>query len=150
MYKSNIIEIFTGFAVLIIAIIIGIFAFNKIPLKNKISSDCYVVKAYFANANGINTESNVKLSGIKIGTVTSLNLQKDYGVTIEMCIQKNISLPIDSSASIVYENLLGKKYIDIIPGSSNDIMSNGSLISRTDSGLDINIILGKLINLILK
>ncbi|KJV69242.1 outer membrane lipid asymmetry maintenance protein MlaD [Candidatus Neoehrlichia procyonis] len=150
MYKSNLIEILAGFAVSIIAIVIGIFAFNTLPLKSKIRNNCYTIKASFANANGISTENDVKLSGIKIGTVASLYLQKDYSLIVEMCIQKNISLPIDSSASIAYENLLGKKYIDIIPGSSDNVILNGSFIHNTNAGLDINIILEKLITLALK
>ena len=145
MHRSNIIEILVGFIILIGAISIGIVTFNKLPYKNT-SHNCYTIKASFTIVDGLDIGDDVTISGVKIGTVTSISLDREYNPTVAMCIQKNIALPSDSSASLSIANLLGKKYIDIALGSNQDIIPAGGLIEHTNSDLNINVIISKLVN----
>ncbi|GAT76950.1 mce-related protein [Ehrlichia ruminantium] len=149
MHRSNIIEIFIGFLVLAGAISIGIIAFNKLPYKNTLRN-CYTVKAFFSNVDGLDIGDEVTISGVKIGTVTSISLNESYTPIITMCIQKNILLPSDSSASILNSNMLGKKHIDIELGSDQEIIVSEGLIEHTHSDLSFNAIIAKIIDSLIK
>ncbi|MGN7618948.1 MAG: MlaD family protein [Ehrlichia sp.] len=87
MHRSNIIEIFVGFIVLIGAISVGIVTFSKLPYKNT-SHNCYTIKASFTTVDGLDIGDDVVISGVKVGTVTSISLDKAYNPVIAMCIQK--------------------------------------------------------------
>ena len=149
MHRSNIIEIFIGFLVLIGAISIGIIAFNKLPYKTTFRN-CYTVKALFSNVDGLDIGDEVTISGVKIGTVTSVILNESYNPIVTMCIQKSILLPSDSSASILNSNMLGKKHIDIELGSDKEIIVNEGSIEHTHSDLSFNTIIAKVIDSLIK
>ncbi|QGR02211.1 outer membrane lipid asymmetry maintenance protein MlaD [Ehrlichia ruminantium] len=149
MYRSNIIEIFIGLLVLIGAVSIGIVAFNKLPYKNTFRS-CYTVKALFSNVDGLDIGDEVTISGVKIGTVNSISLTEKYIPTVTMCLQKGILLPLDSSASILNSNMLGKKHIDIELGSEQEIIPNEGVIEHTHSDLSFNTIIAKVIDSLMK
>ena len=149
MHRSSVIEIFAGLIVLAAAISIGIIAFKKLS-HNTISHNCYTVKAYFPSVDGLDMGDDITLSGVKIGIVTSISLDTLYNPIVTMCIQKNIVLPSDSSASLSLSNFLGKRYIDIALGSNEDYISTGGFIEHTNSDLNLNVILTKLFNKLVK
>ncbi|ABD45269.1 mce related family protein [Ehrlichia chaffeensis str. Heartland] len=149
MRRSNVIEIFAGLIVLVAAVSIGIIAFKKLPL-NTTSHNCYIVKAHFPSVDGLDIGDDITLSGVKIGTVTSISLDKNYSPTVTMCIQKNILLPSDSSASLSLSNLLGRRHIDIALGSNEDVIPVEGFIEHTSSDLNLNVILTKLVNKFVK
>ena len=149
MHRSNIIEILVGFIILVGAISIGVITFNKLPYKNS-SHGCYIVKASFKSVDGLDIGDDITISGVKVGTVTSISLDKEYQPVVTMCIQKNILLPSDSSASLSIYNLLGKKYVDIALGSNQDNIDAGGFIEYTNSDLNISTIISKLISSFIK
>ena len=139
----NIFDFLVGTIVLIIAII-----FFSLSLKNsKISSqDGYYITAKFENADGINIGSDIKISGVKIGSVTKQILDpSSFRAILTFNIQNSINLPIDSSAKIVSEGLLGSKYISITPGGDEKNISNGQEIAFTQSSINFEELLGKFI-----
>ncbi|WP_395878189.1 outer membrane lipid asymmetry maintenance protein MlaD [Ehrlichia muris] len=149
MHRSSVIEIFAGLIVLAAAISIGIIAFKKLPY-NTTSRNCYTVKAHFPSVDGLDMGDDITLSGVKIGTVTSISLDTTYNPTVTMCIQKNILLPSDSSASLSLSNLLGRRHIDIALGASQDYIPTGGFIEHTNSDFNLNVIFTKLVNKFVK
>ena len=149
MHRSNVIEIFAGFIVLIAALSIGIIAFKKLPFKNT-SHSCYIVKAHFPSVDGLDMGDDITLSGVKIGTVTSISLDRNFTPIVTMCIQKNVLLPSDSSASLSLSNFLGRRYIDIALGSNQYSIPAGGFIEYTNSDLNLNVMLTRLVNRFVK
>ncbi|CEI84995.1 outer membrane lipid asymmetry maintenance protein MlaD [Ehrlichia minasensis] len=149
MHRSNVIEIFAGFIVLIAALSIGIIAFKKLPFNNT-SHSCYTVKAHFPSVDGLDMGDDITLSGVKIGKVTSISLDRNFTPVVTMCIQKNVLLPSDSSASLSLSNFLGRRYIDIVLGSNEDSIPIGGFIEHTSSDLNLNVILTRLVNRFVK
>jgi len=94
--------------------------------------------AEFDRVDGLATGSDVRMSGIKIGTVTSqtLNLNNYYAV-VTMNLSDEISLPIDSSAKITSEGLLGGNYVSLTPGGSEEMLQNGDAIEFTQGSIDL-------------
>ena len=89
---------------------------------------------------------NVKISGIDIGKIVDLKLTKEtYEAQVWMSLEKNISLPEDTSARIASSNLLGGSYVEIIPGVSEKILQNNETIYDTTSSVRFTDLLGKMI-----
>ncbi len=96
------------------------------------------VTAEFDRVDGLATGSDVRMSGIKIGTVTgqSLNTNNYYAV-VTLNLTDEVQLPNDSSAKITSEGLLGGNYVSITPGGSEDMLTDGDEIQFTQGSIDL-------------
>ncbi|MBP7190242.1 MAG: outer membrane lipid asymmetry maintenance protein MlaD, partial [Rickettsiaceae bacterium] len=140
----NVIETVVGFAVLAIAFVFFMFAYNVGASKR--TQDGYVLKANFQSVEGVLEGSDVMIAGIKIGSVKSLALDGDSFVAkAELSINKNVQLPSDSQAIIASSGLLGGKYIMITPGADENILKNNDQIRMTQSSVNLESLIGKLI-----
>ena len=72
----------------------------------------YEINARLPKVDGLAVGTDVRLSGIKIGTVTDLTLDpKTYLVTVHMNIRDDIKLPTDSSVLVTSAGFLGSQYL---------------------------------------
>ena len=144
MNKShNYFDFLVGTIVLIFAI--GFFTYSF--KSSKISSSAgYALFAKFDNADGITIGSDIKISGIKVGSIVEQNLdEKTSKANLKMNIASNVKIPADSSAKIVSEGLLGAKYIAISIGGDEENLKNGQEINFTQSSVNFEELLGKFI-----
>lgn len=139
--KNNLLESLIGFVVVLIAIIFFFYSYSMMGNKN--SSKTYEITAVFNEVSGLMSGSDVRLSGIKIGSVTSQTLNADtFDAVVSMQINNDIKIPTDSSAKISAEGLLGGNYISIEPGGSDEILSDGDVIEFTQGSIDLIGLLG--------
>ncbi|MEK6745743.1 MAG: outer membrane lipid asymmetry maintenance protein MlaD [Rickettsiales bacterium] len=139
--QKNIIETLMGAVVLVVAGVFFAFAYKGSGMQ--IESG-YMVKANFTNASGIALGSDIRIGGIKIGTVSDLTLDANsYEAVISMQIRSTTQLPKDSSASVVSSGLLGEKYIQITPGGDEAMLANGEKIEFTQSAINLEEMIGK-------
>ncbi|RYE12524.1 MAG: outer membrane lipid asymmetry maintenance protein MlaD [Rickettsiales bacterium] len=142
--KRNYTEIFIGSIVLLITIVFVIFAYKKAELKTHIKG--YNITAKFQQIDGISVGSEIKLSGIKIGEVTRYNLDcSDYRAIVTFNIYNEFKIPLDSSAQIVSDGLLGGKYVSISPGADAEFMKSGDELIYTQSSINIENLIGKMV-----
>ncbi|NBX52228.1 MAG: outer membrane lipid asymmetry maintenance protein MlaD [Proteobacteria bacterium] len=139
----NFFDFLVGTIVLVVAITFLVISFKS----SKISSDNgYKILAKFDNADGINIGSDIKISGVKIGTIAEQNLDSDsFQAVLKFNIYNHIKIPSDSSAKIVSEGLLGSKYIAITPGGNDEFLKEGQEINFTQSSINFEELLGKFI-----
>ncbi|PPR78386.1 MAG: putative phospholipid ABC transporter-binding protein MlaD [Alphaproteobacteria bacterium MarineAlpha2_Bin1] len=139
--KNNFFEAFIGAIVLVLATVFLIYTFAMTNIK---SIDGYKVFAEFDRVDGLTVGSDVRMSGIKIGTVLSqkLNLET-YGAIISVELNKDVRLPIDSSAQIISDGLLGSKFLALIPGSDMEYIEPGGTIEFTQSPIILENLLGQ-------
>ena len=141
--KQGIIETLVGFFVLIVAFSFLGFAYNISDFSK--TNNGYTVTANFQNIDGIAKGADVKLAGIKIGSVDSLSLEDNtYYAILSLSINEGVNIPKDSSAIVSTSGLLGGKYIRINPGASDDNFADGGKIKFTQSSLNIEDLIGKL------
>ncbi len=141
---NNYFEIIVGTFVLAAALVFLLESLNRSSVQNK--SDSYVVKAKFNNIDGISTGSDVKISGVKIGSVESQILDSnDFRASLTLTIRADIKLPYDSSIKVSSEGLLGSKYLSISPGSQEEHLEDGDEIEFTQSSVNLEDLLGKFI-----
>ncbi|WP_264337759.1 outer membrane lipid asymmetry maintenance protein MlaD [Wolbachia endosymbiont (group B) of Dolichovespula media] len=151
MRRSNILEIIAGSFVLIFTIFLVFFAINKLSYIKRNYKDCYKIHGLFTNANGVGVGDSVKISGVEIGSITGVSLDKaTYIARIDMCISRDIKLPIDSSALIASSGVVGSKFVNISPGADPKLISHGGKIAHTQAGANMGGIVDKIIGMFTK
>jgi phospholipid/cholesterol/gamma-HCH transport system substrate-binding protein len=127
--KRNAVETVLGAVVLLVASIFVYFAYNTAQVK---AISGYQIEARFFKIGGLTTGSDVRVNGIKVGTVTRTFLDaKTFDAVIQMSIMEEVKLPTDTVASIGSEGIVGGKYIRITPGSAINVIAENELISQT-------------------
>jgi len=139
--RNNLLESLIGFVVILVAIIFFIYSYSM--MGNKSPSKTYEITAVFSEVSGLISGSDVRLSGIKVGSVSSQKLDIDtFEAVVSMQISNDIKIPTDSSAKISSEGLLGGNYISIEPGGSDEILIDGDVIEFTQGSIDLIGLLG--------
>jgi phospholipid/cholesterol/gamma-HCH transport system substrate-binding protein len=134
---SSRIETLVGAAVIALALGFFFYASKTAGVGGGVSGG-YKVIAEFDNAEGINVGTDVRLAGIKIGTVTSQSLNaENYMARIEMTLDPKVSLSDDTAAKVTSEGLLGGKFIAMEPGGSETKLAEGSMMTLTQGAIDI-------------
>lgn len=106
----------------------------------------YEVNAKFFKVGGLNIGSDVRINGVKIGTVMSQKLSnEDYMVDVVLSISSDVKLPDDSVASITSDGLMGNKFVKIEPGNAKIFLSNGDEIKKTKDFETLEDLIGKFI-----
>ena len=140
------VETIMGIVVIFVAAFFLYFAYQV--------SDLQVVKGYDINARflkvgGLNVGSDVRINGIKVGTVIAQNLDpEDYVADVKLSISSNIQLPKDSVVSIVSDGLVGNKFIKIEPGKSKEFLQNGDTVANTKDFKTLEDMVGEIIFLV--
>ena len=108
-------------------------------------SNTYTLKARFQNIGQLKARAPVKIAGVRIGDVQSIQLEPqrmDALVTLSIDKQYN-DIPDDSSAAIFTSGLLGDQYVGIEPGGSPTFLKNGDEMVLTQSAMSIENLIGK-------
>ena len=109
------------------------------------SGNSYMLKARFQNIGQLKARAPVKIAGVRIGDVQSIQLEPqrmDALVTLSIDKQYN-DIPDDSSAAIFTSGLLGDQYVGIEPGGSPTFLKNGDEMVLTQSAMSIENLIGK-------
>jgi phospholipid/cholesterol/gamma-HCH transport system substrate-binding protein len=136
-------EILVGGAVLAVAVGFLVYLLNSTGLGGG-NSDRYDLSAAFRSAQGVAVGTDVRLAGVKVGTVTGVDLDpQSFRAVTTMSLQSNVDIPDDSSVVISTEGLLGGTFVEILPGGSPFNLAAGDEIIDTQSSVS-------LVNLLLK
>lgn len=143
MGKHNIIEAIIGAVVLGVAVFFLIFAYSSSHVK---VSQGYELKARFERADGIIVGSEVRLSGVKVGTVTDLSLDtKSYQAVVTFSVPTHVKVPQDTVAEILGDGLIGNKFIALVPGGDDVTLNPGDIMEYTQSSVSLESLIGQLI-----
>jgi phospholipid/cholesterol/gamma-HCH transport system substrate-binding protein len=138
---GNVVETLIGAVVLAVAVAFLTFAYGRADVGAVAG---YEVVARFERIDGLSAGSDVRMSGIKVGTITSQILDKqDYLAVVHMSIDPEVKLPEDSSAEVISDGLLGSKYMSLVPGGADDMIEPGGEIRFTQSSVSLEQLIGK-------
>jgi len=114
-------------------------------LVNMHEGATYSLKARFSNVGQLKDRAPVKLAGVRIGSVSSIQLEpRKLDALVTFSIDKRFNqIPDDSSASILTSGLLGDQYIGIQPGGSPTNLKNGDQVILTQSAVQLEDLIGK-------
>ena len=140
----NVIETIMGAVVLIVAVTFLVFAYSS-SSSGTVSG--YELTARFNNVAGINAGTDVRLSGIKVGSVTDTALDpKDYTALVTLSIRNSVQLPADTSVRVWSDGLLSASYLDLLPGAEETMLKGGDRIPVTQDPINLLDLITKLIH----
>ena len=140
--RRSAIETVMGAVVLIVAAMFLYFTYNS----GYQHADGYEVTAKFNRIDGLALGSEVRLSGIKVGRVISETLDPNtYLAIVRLSVDRGIRLPVDTTAKITSDSLLGSFYIALEPGAEYKLIPDGGQIVATQDPINIGDLIGRYI-----
>ena len=134
--KNTQVETLIGALVVAVAALFFLFAYQTSG-KGAVRGGYHLV-AEFDNAEGVNVGSDVRMAGIKIGTVVATALNpENYQEKITMQVSDALKLKDDATAKVTAEGLLGSKFIALEQGGSETVLTDNGVISNTQGAVDI-------------
>ncbi|MDP5136654.1 outer membrane lipid asymmetry maintenance protein MlaD [Rheinheimera baltica] len=134
-----------------IVLALGAFLILALKVANSgmgASSDTYNLRAKFENIGGLKVRSPVKVGGVVIGRVASIELDTTYYTpVVTIAINSDYSnFPETSSLAILTSGLLGEQYLGLQPGfvdETVEILGDGDYIEDTKSALVLEELIGQ-------
>lgn len=131
----NAIETIMGAVVLVVAAFFIVFAYSSADIA---AVKGYEVTAKFDRVDGVRQGTDVRMSGIKVGTVVAQKLEPDtYFAVLTLSVDNSVKLPADTSAKVASDGLLGNKYVALTPGADEKILAPGGEITHTQSAINL-------------
>jgi phospholipid/cholesterol/gamma-HCH transport system substrate-binding protein len=141
--NRNAVETVMGAVVLVVAAVFLFFAYTTSQVS---AISGYQLQAKFGNADGLKSGGDVRISGIKVGSILSQALDpKSFQAVVTMSMDPSIKLSADSVAQITSSGLLGDKYISIEPGNDDQIIPPGGTITYTQAAMSLENLIGQVI-----
>jgi phospholipid/cholesterol/gamma-HCH transport system substrate-binding protein len=143
MGRHGVAEVLAGAVVLVVAL--GFLTYAIAHSGRSVSSG-YPLTASFDHIDGLNVGGDVRIAGVKVGSVTNAVIDpKTFQAIVTLNVRDGIELPKDTAAEITSESLLGGKYINLSPGGDDTDLKPGQSISITQSSVSLEQLLGKFI-----
>ncbi len=134
--SNNVAEAVIGGVVLAVAASFFVFAGRTGGLGR--GEESYMLSASFRSVEGISIGTDVRLAGIKIGSVTGLELDPEtFRAQADFLVKRDLQLPEDSDVKISSEGLLGGNFIEITPGASDFMLEPGDEFINTQGSIDL-------------
>jgi len=118
--------------------------FKKNDYKH-IDEKFYHLNATFTRTDGLLIGDTVRMSGVDIGRVVEAHLDEHFNAVLKLEIKEGLLIPDDSSASIVSSSIMGRKYIEIDPGGSEEFLKNGDQFEQVQPAIVLQEVLDRLI-----
>ena len=140
---GNVIETVMGAVVLVAAAFFLFFAYSTSQVR---AVQGYEVTAQFDSVAGIRDGSDVRIAGVKVGSILSETLDpKTFLASVRMSIDHSYKLPDDTVAEIVSNGLLGEQYMSLVPGGEEKTIPPGGQIKFTQSPVSLENLIGQMI-----
>lgn len=138
-------QIGTGLFILLGFAALAYLATQTTSVANYREGDSYTVKARFSNVGQLKLRAPVKIGGVRIGSVRSVELDPaKLDAIVQLAIDRRYAeIPDDSSAAIFTSGLLGDQYVALQPGGSPESFKDGDEVLLTQSSLQLEDLIGK-------
>ncbi len=141
--KRTFIDVFVGLFLVIGFVSIGWLALELGEVSWLTESKTYSLTAEFDNISGVKPGADIQIAGVKVGTVGELSLNDDAVANVTMQINRSVTLPIDSIASVKSQGIIGDKYIQITLGGDEKLFLPGDVLRDTESSVDLESLISK-------
>lgn len=142
--SQNTTEVVVGGAVLALAIGFAVYAGQIAGVGG--AGDGYPLTASFRSAEGVSLGTDVRLAGVKVGSVTGIDLDPvTYRATTTFSVRDGIDIPDDSAVVISSEGLLGGNFVEILPGGSTFNYGPGDEVLDTQGAVSLVSLLMKFV-----
>lgn len=141
--NRNPVETLMGAVVLVVAAVFLFFAYTTSQVQ---AVSGYQLTAKFSSVDGLKDGGDVRVSGIKVGSILSQRLDpQSFQAIVTLSMDPSIKLSTDSVAQITSSGLLGDKYVSIEPGNEDDLIPPGGAITHTQAAMSLENLIGQVI-----
>lgn len=102
--------------------------------------------ASFDQVGELRPRAPVAVSGVKVGQVRRVELDDTLRARVTLDLDPRLRLPVDSSAAIRTQGLLGDQFVELEPGAEEEVLEPGDEIAFTESALSIERLIGKFVH----
>ena len=105
----------------------------------------YQVTARFGQVGGLAPGADVRLAGVKVGTVEEISLDpQTYLAVAEISMNRDVKVPADSTAKVTSDGLLGGSHLAIAPGGSPENLQPGGSFENAQGAVDLFGLIGQM------
>lgn len=131
-------------------LLLGVFALLWLATKatdygRDIGDDVYHVTARFTNVADLKNRAPVKIGGVVVGLVDSIELDPvSFEAVVTLRIDSRFDeIPDDTSASILTSGILGDRYVGLEPGGGIEFLADGDTLFLTQSAVVLEQLVSK-------
>ncbi|MBP0484095.1 outer membrane lipid asymmetry maintenance protein MlaD [Sagittula salina] len=129
-------EVALGGAVLAGALAFGLYTVQSTGFT--LGATGYPLTASFRSIEGVSVGTDVRLAGVKVGTVTGITLNPDtFRADTVVTVRDGVQIPDDSAIIVASEGLLGGNFVEISPGGSPFYFGEGDEILDTQGSVSL-------------
>ncbi len=105
----------------------------------------YEVTARFGEAGALAPGADVRVAGVKVGAVSSVELEpQTFLAKATLTVDPTVQLPADSTAKITSDGLLGGSHVSIAPGGATENLQPGGEFANTQGAVDLFGLIGRM------
>ena len=139
-------DLWVGVFVVAGVLALGLLAFKVGNLAGESGVKTFKIEARFDNIGAIGSGADVRIGGVKVGSVTGTSIDpQTFQAILSFTVQGDLKLPTDSSATISSGGLLGGGFVSVTPGGADAMLGNGGTVTITQSATNLEDLLGKFI-----
>ncbi|MDE2788980.1 MAG: outer membrane lipid asymmetry maintenance protein MlaD [Paracoccaceae bacterium] len=143
--SEDVTEIVVGAAVIAVAAAFLVYAAGYVGQDAR--TDSYQLHASFRNVGGVSRGTDVRLAGIKIGTVTAMELDpEDYRAKVTFSIDRTVTIPADSAVRVAVDGLFGGYHFQIDPGADLESLGDGDFIEDSQGSINLLTLLTRVLS----
>jgi phospholipid/cholesterol/gamma-HCH transport system substrate-binding protein len=117
----------------------------KLGKLEMVGGDVYEVEAQFNSASGLKPGTAVEIAGVEVGRIRGITLIEDRA-KVTLAVNSTVKLYTDTIASIKTRGIIGEKFLALSPGGGGDPLKPGDTIRDTESGLDLEQLVGQFVH----
>ncbi len=123
--------------------VIAIFIIGK---QEHLFDPVFKLTTTFYNVSGLEVGSNIRFSGINVGTVDNINIINDSTVRVDMLVKKSVQKFIknDCEAAVGSAGIIGDRILIITQGSSDAPLAKDGEEIKSKEPVELDAIMGRL------
>ncbi len=127
-------------------VLAGMFLFSYAAKPLGGARSAYPITAKFNRVDGLFKGDEVRMSGIRVGTVGAERLDKNYRAVVTLNIDAGVKIPLDTAAAVNTDGLFGSKFVVLEPGGDDKYMTSGGTLQYTQGSVVVSELLGMIID----
>lgn len=142
--KENVRGALLGFGAFLIVCVLALFAVIVVFAEVRFN-DRVAYKAVFTNVSGLAGDDFVRIAGVEVGRVDSIDLREDNAAVVTFSLDKSVRITSSTGAAVRYANLIGDRFLALTEGAGDPVpLQAGATIpeDRTSPALDLDALLG--------
>ncbi|MDE0885087.1 MAG: outer membrane lipid asymmetry maintenance protein MlaD [Myxococcota bacterium] len=105
-----------------------------------------VLFATFDDIGGLSPRSSVRIGGVKVGRVESIDLDDDLRARVRLNLARDLELSVDTAAAIRTSGLLGDQFVALEPGAEDELLVTGEDFAFTESAINLDKLIGSVVH----